>query len=249
MLAACDRNPTIDLRVDTIVTAGSLLPQQLLERVRPRLCTHLITGYGSTETALSATAPAHRIAHIPGAAGYVTPGAMIEIVDDADRPVPAGTEGIVRIASEFAVDHYIDDPVESAKVFRNGWFYPGDLGSLAADNLLIVSGRANDVLNAGGGKMAAEKIEAVLMSFPGITQAAVFMAAGRLGLDEVRAAFVCSERIDVEKLQAYCRQRMPPVFVPAQIAVLDALPINTMGKVDRTRLKQSLLEAARNSSG
>src|SRR5579859_185338 len=130
LLSTCDQYPLIDARVETILSSGSLLPSSLLARVRPRLCSHLVTGYGSTETAMSATAPAHRIAHIPGAAGYVTPGMRIEIVDESDRPLPAGTEGMIRIASQFGIDCYLDDPVESAQVFRDGWFYPGDLGAL-----------------------------------------------------------------------------------------------------------------------
>lgn len=244
-LVGCDHHPAVDVHLDTIVSGGSLLPQALLERVRPRLCTHLVTGYGSTETAISATAPAQRIAHIEGAAGYVTPGIRIEIVDAADRPLPAGTEGIVRIASEFGVDRYIDDPAESAQMFRDGWFYPGDLGSLAADNLLIISGRLNSVLNAGGGKMAAERVETVLTSYKGVSQAAVFMATSQAGVEEVWAALVCSAKIDVARLQAHCRPHMPAIFVPAHVVVLDALPINAMGKIDRPRLKETVLSSAR----
>lgn len=158
LLAICDQHPSSEVHFDTILSSGGLLPRSLVERIRPRLCAHLITGYGATETAMSATAQAHRIAHIEGAAGYVTPGTRIEIVDEADHPVPAGSEGIVRIASEFAVDCYVDDPIESAQVFRNGWFYPGDLGSLTPDNLLIISGRQNNILNIGGEKIAAERV-------------------------------------------------------------------------------------------
>jgi acyl-coenzyme A synthetase/AMP-(fatty) acid ligase len=245
LLAVCDRAPAIEVYVDTILSGGSLLPPSLVERVRPRLCQHLITGYGSTETAISATAPAHRIAHIPGAAGYVTPGLRIEIVDEADRPLPVGAEGIVRVASEFGVDRYIDDPIESAQVFRDGWFYPGDLGSLTSDNLLIISGRQNDVLNAGGGKMAAEKVEAALVSFKGVTEAAVFMATNRIGVEEVWAAIVCSETIDTESMRAHCRSGMPAVFVPAHIVTVDALPLSPTGKVDRQRLKNNVMGAAR----
>ncbi len=245
LLAACDRHPGIEVHVDTIASTGSLMPPPLVERVRPRLCRHLITGYGSTETAYNATAPAHRIAHIPGAVGYVTPGSRIEIVDEADRPLPRGTEGIVRIASEFAVDRYIDDPVESAKVFRNGWFYPGDLGALTADNLLIIAGRQNDVLNAGGGKLAAEKVEAMLLAFPSVSEAAVFMATSPIGAEEAWAAVVCREELDIEKLRAFCRPRLPAEFMPAHFRVLDALPVNTTGKVDRPRLKEMLTGSTR----
>jgi len=244
LLGLCDQHPSIDIHLDTILSGGGHLPRALAERTRPRLCSRLITGYGATETAISATALADRISHIAGAAGYVTPGIRIEIVDDTDRPLPVGTEGVVRIASDFAVGHYIDDPVESAKVFRNGWFYPGDLGSLTSDNLLIISGRQNDVLNAGGGKMAAEKVEAALVSFKGVNDAAVFMSTNPLGVEEVWAAITSPEDVDIEGLKAHCRSRMPLVFVPSRIVRLSALPINAMGKVDRSRLKDIVTATA-----
>jgi acyl-coenzyme A synthetase/AMP-(fatty) acid ligase len=243
LLAACDQHPSIEVHVATILSSGSLLPRTLVERVRPRLCSHLVTGYGSTETAMSATAPAHRISHIPGAAGYVTPGMRIEVVDEIDRAVPAGVEGIVRISSEFGIDGYIDDPIESAQVFRDGWFYPGDLGSLGSDNLLVISGRQNDVLNAGGGKMAAEKVEAALLSCQGVREAAVFMATSEGGVEEVWAAIVSGETVDAESLRAHCRLLMPAVFVPTHIVPLERLPMNTTGKLDRRSLKEIILGA------
>jgi acyl-CoA synthetase (AMP-forming)/AMP-acid ligase II len=237
-LAICDQHPSSEIHFDTIVSSGGLLPRSLVERIRPRLCTHLITAYGATETASSASAAAHRIARTEDAAGYVTPGARIEIVDEADRPVPAGTEGIVRVASEVAVDHYVDDPIESAQVFRNGWFYPGDLGSLTNDNLLVISGRQNSLLNIGGEKMAAERIEAVLASFDGVREAAAFVATNKVGVQEVWAAIVCRKNTDIKNLRAYCRSQMPSHFVPAHIVSLDALPMSAMGKVIRPRLKE-----------
>lgn len=238
LLSLCDQNPSIEIHFDTIISSGGLLPKALAERVRPRLCSHLVTCYGSTESAIGAVAPTHRIADIKGAAGYITPGMRYEIVDSDDNPLPPGTEGILRIASEFGVDHYIDDPVESARAFRDGWFYPGDIGSLRPDNLLILSGRLNNVLNAGGGKMAAEKIESIILAIKGVSEAAVFMETSRLGVEEVWAAIVCTEAVDSEALRAHCRPSMPQVFVPAHIVRLKALPINANGKVDRPRLKE-----------
>jgi acyl-coenzyme A synthetase/AMP-(fatty) acid ligase len=243
-LASCDQHSSIDVHLDMIVSSGSLLPGSLVDRARPRICAHLITGYGSTETAMSATAPAHRISNIHGAAGYVTPGMRIEIVDEMDRALPAGTEGIVRIFSEYAIDRYVDDAIESAKVFRNGYFYPGDLGRLTADNLLVISGRQNDVLNAGGGKMAAEKLEAALISCAGVREAAAFMVTNKHGIEEVWAAIVCMGKLDPEGLRAHCRALMPAVFVPANIIMVEALPTNATGKIDRQGLKHSLTTTA-----
>jgi acyl-CoA synthetase (AMP-forming)/AMP-acid ligase II len=77
--------------------------------------------------------------------------------------------GRVRVRSDFAVDHYLSDPEESKRVFRDGWFYPGDLGTLSAEGLLVVTGRELAVLDLGGDKISPEAIEAVLSQFPGIT--------------------------------------------------------------------------------
>jgi acyl-CoA synthetase (AMP-forming)/AMP-acid ligase II len=244
LLTQCDRYPAIACHVDTVLSGGSLMPPPLADRIRPRLCAHLITGYGATETAISATAPAHTIAHVPGAAGYVLPGTRIEIVDEADRPLPPGVEGIVRVNSEFAVDRYIDDDAETAKVFRDGWFYPGDIGSLTAENLLVISGRQDSVLNAGGDKITAEKIEAAITSFATVGEAAVVMATNRDGIEEIWAAVVAAGKIDAEALRRHCRSRVPPPFVPARVVRLETLPTNALGKVDRQKLKELLAAAA-----
>jgi acyl-CoA synthetase (AMP-forming)/AMP-acid ligase II len=244
LLAAREKFPGIEVYFDTIITGGSVLPKPLMARVWPKLCRNLVTIYGATETALAATAPAPDIADIPGAVGYVAPGVRIEIVDIDDRPLPAGTEGIVRVASECGVDRYIDDPDETAKVFRDGWFYPGDLGSLTADRVLVISGRQRDLLNIGGGKMAASSIEAALLSFPGVREAGVFSATSKVGVDEVWAAIVAAEDTDHEALRAHCRARMAPIFVPAHIVPVASLEINEMGKIDRARLKHEVMAAS-----
>jgi acyl-CoA synthetase (AMP-forming)/AMP-acid ligase II len=240
----CERFPNIAVHFDTIVSSGSHLPKPMVERVWPKLCRTLVTAYGSTETAMAASAPAPDIAGIPGAVGHVTPGVRIEIVDQADNPLPAGSEGIVRISSECGVDRYIDDAEESAKVFRNSWFYPGDLGSLTSDRLLIISGRERDLLNIGGGKMAATAIEAELLSFPGVREAGVFSATSALGVEQVWAAIVAAEDIDHEALRAHCRARMAQPLVPAYIVPVASLTLNDMGKIDRARLKQEVMAAA-----
>jgi acyl-coenzyme A synthetase/AMP-(fatty) acid ligase len=240
LLTACDQNPSSEIHFEMIVSSGGVLPRALVERARPRLCSLLVSAYGATETAISAAAPAHRIAHIDGAVGYVAPGVKMQIVDDKDRQLPANARGIVRIASEFAVDHYVGDEAKSAPAFRDGYFYPGDLGSLTPENLLVISGRSNNVLNVGGEKTTAEQIEATLSSYEGVRQVAVFIAVNKRGIQEVWAAVVCPENFDAVALQTYCRQRMPSHFVPKHVVNLDELPTSPMGNVMLPRLKAIL---------
>jgi len=93
-----------------------------------------------------ATMPAQFASAIPGAVGYVMPGVVVEIVDEQGRALPAGQEGNVRIRSDYGVKEYVDDPSETQRAFRNGWFYPKSRGQLTSDNVMVVSHKANAAL-------------------------------------------------------------------------------------------------------
>jgi acyl-coenzyme A synthetase/AMP-(fatty) acid ligase len=224
--------------IELVMSGGDLLSKSLSERVRASICSHLVACYGSTEASMTATAPAHAIGHIRGGVGYVTPGISIDIVDEADKNRPIGSEGIVRIRSAFGVTEYLGNPAESSKAFRDGWYYPGDIGALTADNVLIISGRQSTVLNIGGDKIAPETIEETLLAFDGVEQAGVFSVRNDLGIETVWAAIVTEKKVEMEALTAHCRERLPAFAVPAYIAVTGMLPRNAMGKIDRTRLPE-----------
>src|ERR1700730_13092141 len=149
-----------------------------------------------------ATAPARAIADTIGAVGYVTPGISVEIVDQAENALPAGQEGIVRIRSPYGVNAYMGDPVESAKAFRDGWFYPGDIGRLTPDKLLIIAGREKAVMNLGGDKVKPELVEEAIISFASIEQSGVFSVANELGIEELWALIVPRATWDEHALRA-----------------------------------------------
>lgn len=236
LLRQIEQYGSFQCRLQVIVSGGSLLSVALADRVRSRLCADLVSAYGSTETSMVAAGPAHALAHKPGAVGYVTPGVSVEIVDETGRLLPPGSEGNLRIASEYAVNAYMGDPAESARVFREGWFYPGDIASLSADKLLVISGREKDVLNVGGSKVNPERVEEVLTAFPGIVDAAVFGAPNRLGIEEPWAAIVSAGPLDEKLLRAHCDRELVSAHVPVSFLTMDSLPRNEMGKIDRRRL-------------
>jgi len=231
-----ERTPGCPTNLAVVLTAGSLLSKSLSERVRSRLCPHLVSVYGTTETSMVATALSHAIAHIPGAVGYITPGVSVEIVDHSGNIMPAGKEGLVRIRSKFGVDRYLGDPAGSEEVFRDGWFYPGDVGALTADQLLIISGREKPILNVGGDKVNPERIERVLAEFPGIAQAGAFSILNSFGIEELCAAFVSPTRLDEAALRSHCQRHLPIEFVPLHFLAVPGIPRTDTGKVDRPRL-------------
>ena len=229
--------PTLpQCNMEMILAAGSLLSESLARRVRARICSNIISLYGSTEASMVAAAPAHFIADTPGAVGYVTPGVTVEIVDQAGTALPPGQAGIVRIRSPYGPGEYFGDALESANAFRDGWFYPGDIGRLAADGLLVIEGRQTAVLNVGGDKLRPELVEEVITSFPEMDRAGVFSVANELGIEELWSLVVARARWDEGALRAHCQRILPEAFVPLRFIEVERLPVNAMGKIDRRLL-------------
>ena len=153
-----EQSPDFTCPFDVIVAGGSLLWKSLADRVRMRMCSHLVTSYGASEFSPIAVGPSHQICDIAGAVGYVCAGATVQAVDDSDSPLAPGEMGLIRVRGDFLVDGYVGNPQGSDRAFRNGWFYPGDIGAVTADNVLVISGRQTAVLNVGGNKMGPEAI-------------------------------------------------------------------------------------------
>jgi acyl-CoA synthetase (AMP-forming)/AMP-acid ligase II len=232
--------PAYQSNIQVVISGGDLLSQALSRRVRMRMCSHLVSAYGSTEASITATAPAHEIDRIAGAVGYLTPGVRAQIVDRDGVVQPPGQEGLLRIRSEFAVDRYLGEPSDGARVFHDGWFQPGDLATLDAEGLLIITGRDKNVLNIGGDKISPEVIEGVVAAFPGVAEVAITSLPNAVGNHEIVAVIVGNREIDLEALGRHCATQLSPQFVPGHFAVTDHLPRNDMGKIDRTQLVERL---------
>ena len=151
-----EQSPDFTCPFEVIVAGGSLLWKTLADRVRMRMCPHLVTSYGASEFSPIAVAPNHQICDIAGAVGYVCAGATVQTVDDSDRPLASGETGLIRVRGDFLVEGYVGNPKNADQAFRNGWFYPGDIGAVTTDNVLTISGRQTAVLNVGGNKLGPD---------------------------------------------------------------------------------------------
>lgn len=233
-----EKSPAFACPFEVMVSVGSMLARPLAERVRARMCSHLISGYGATEGNPVASAPMYQIAHIPGAVGYVVPGMEVEAVDEADRPLGTGEEGLIRFRGQRCVAGYFGDT--PGPEFRGGWFYPGDLGSVTADNILIISGRKKVIIDIGGDKINPQAIEAVLLSYPGVVHAAAFSRLNALGLEEVWAAVSGRPDLHIDSLRTFCATRLAQPFVPVRIVPVADMPRNPAGKIDKRKLLEIL---------
>jgi acyl-coenzyme A synthetase/AMP-(fatty) acid ligase len=221
---------------DHILVAGGMLTKRLAERTWARMCPNLISLYGATEVGAIATADARASTAVPGAVGYILPDAQVQIVDQSDRELSRGSEGIVRVRTDQGIAGYYGDSAASAAMFRDGWFYPGDYGYVGDEDLLVITGRLETRLNLGGDKVNPETVENVLTAFPGISDAAVLARPNALGIEEIYALIASQSGFDESSLRAHCQARLQRTFVPVRFITVDRIPRNESGKIERKRV-------------
>ena len=213
------------------------MPQAVSVGARLRLTPNLMLTYGSTETTTVALCPARMKDKDPQVTGVVVPWVQMEAVDPDGRALAAGEVGEIRIRCPEMIEGYLDDPEATAKHFRDGWFYSGDLGSVSEDGVLRVLGRIGDVLNFSGAKIAPEAVEEALSACPGITDQAVFAVSDQLGIDQPWAAIVAGEGVDLDLARAKVAEVLPWARQRLSFLRVDEIPRNPMGKIERFKLR------------
>jgi acyl-coenzyme A synthetase/AMP-(fatty) acid ligase len=164
-----------------------------------------------------------------------------EIVDEDGDAVPRGEVGAIRVRCEHMMSEYYRDPVATALHFRDGWFYPRDMGSMTPTGALRLHGRADDVMNLNGIKIFPAEIERVLEEHPAVRAAAAFAKRSASHGDIPVAAVELhpSASVAAEELMARARAILG-VRAPRKIVVLDALPRNASGKIVKRKLTDVL---------
>ncbi len=228
-----ERSPNFICPFEVMLSVGSKLALSLSERVRKRMCPLVVHGYGATEGNPVAGAYVHQLEPIKGAVGYITPGMTVEAADDTGRPLSPGAEGHIRFRGERCVSGYFGEPPDTGRFFRDGWFYPGDIGAVTADGVLIITGRSKSIIDLGGDKISPEPIEAALLSYPGIVHAVAFGRANTLGIEEIWAVVESAADIDSEAVREHCAKRLNKELVPARVLRVARMPRNAGDKIDR----------------
>jgi len=126
---------------------------------------------------------------------------------------------------------YVDNPSQTAQRFRDGWFYPGDVGTLRGDGQLIVQGRRDDMIVLNGLNIFPAEIERVLERHPSVAEAAALPLPSTVHGQIPVAAVVlrAGESVTAAELRRFCHQHLG-LRTPRRVLVLDQLPKNSQGK-------------------
>jgi long-chain acyl-CoA synthetase len=207
-------------------------------------------GYGLTETAaLVSTNPAG--AEKPGSVGLPVPGAVVKILDDDGRELPAGEAGEICCSSPAVMRGYWRDggldPKLTAEAVRDGWLHTGDIGYLDEDGYLFVVDRKKDLIIRGGFNVYPRDVEDALLEHPAVTAAGVVGRPDDRHGEEVvafvsmNAADAVTAEVTAEQLIDWARQRIGGYRYPREVYIVDSVPLTPVGKLDRKALRGRLL--------
>ncbi|MDX3884247.1 MAG: FadD3 family acyl-CoA ligase [Sphingomonas sp.] len=225
------------------ITGAASIPPALIERMRKDIGIEtVLTGYGLTETCGTVSlSDAHDPADVVArTCGKPIPGIEVRIADGDGRILPAGEEGEVQVRGFNVMIGYFEDPEGTAEAIdAEGWLHTGDVGRFDEDGRLMITDRMKDMYISGGFNCYPAEIEKILQKHPDIALAAVIgVPDERMG--EVGKAFVipvAGAHPDPAEICAWAKANMANYKAPRSVEVVESLPLNASGKVQKFALK------------
>jgi acyl-coenzyme A synthetase/AMP-(fatty) acid ligase len=229
-------------RCEILITSG-LVGYENIAKAIAKFGDRLRNYYGSTELI---TPPLMSQIRSLDDALWLNPTAdrTVQIVDDNDRECSVGQEGDLRIlTTELDWYYYLDDEEATSKVFRNGFFYPGDRAISREDGRIRILGRASDVLNVQGYKIAVGPLEQAIQQHLGVDEVCVFSGLNTVGEDELVIAIRCENEPLKDNLTPIAREFTK--FEKVKFYFLREFPRSDTGtgKVRRAELRTFLLSS------
>jgi long-chain acyl-CoA synthetase len=194
--------------------------------------------YGLTEARFCAPSPADIGAYESPDALVPAMGYTFRIVDSEMTDVPSGEKGELVMRGPGIMLGYLNNPSQNEQTFQGTWFHTGDIAIQASDGAYYLVGRIKDVISRGGYKVYPADVEAVLRTHPEIADAAVLGVPHPEYGEEVAAALILKPgiSIDLNALQPWLREALPPHQFPRMLRVIECLPMTPTGKVQKREL-------------
>lgn len=207
----------------------------------------ILERYGMSETVMLTSNPwlappdAPQLGRIAGTVGFALPGVDVRVSVDGGSPTEPGQIGAVEVRGPSVFQGYWRMTEKTTEDFTaDGWFKTGDVGHLDAHGRLTLIGRSKDLIITGGYNVYPAEVEGYLNELPGVDESAV-IGVPHPDFGEAVVAVVVPRAgavVDATACIAALKQRIAGFKVPKQIVVVDQLPRNAMGKVQKALLRQ-----------
>ncbi|WP_275290852.1 long-chain fatty acid--CoA ligase [Amycolatopsis sp. La24] len=242
------REPGRDLSsLRIVVVGGAAVTPSLLESFDREAGARIVQGYGMTETSplVSVAVPPrgaapHEELSARLSQGRVAAGVDVRLVEPdtlEDLPADGHTVGEILLRGPWISGSYLGD--EGPDKFHEGWLRTGDLGTLDPQGYLRLTDRAKDVIKSGGEWISSVELEGVLLGHPEIAAVTVIGIPDQRWDERPCAVVVPHEgaRPDIESLRTWLAGKVARWWIPEYWAFLDALPLTSVGKIDKKELR------------
>ncbi len=225
--------------VRVFISGSAPLSEATFSAFEERTGQRILERYGMTETGINTSNPLHGMRK-PGSVGPPLAGVALRIVDDGGKILGSGAIGNIEVHGPNVFGGYRGLPETTAEAFTaDGYFRTGDQGYLDADGYLHIVGRSKDMIITGGLNVYPKEIERELESCAGVIEAAVFgVPHADYGEAVVAAVVGNGTSLPGDVLIGELKTRLAGYKVPKQIVVVDDLPRNSMGKVQKNLLRE-----------
>ena len=201
----------------------------------------ILERYGMTETNMNTSNPYHGERRV-GSVGFALPGVEVRISDpETTQELAPGETGMIEVRGPNVFLGYWRKPEKTELELRaNGFFITGDLGKIDADGYVHIVGREKDLIISGGYNIYPKQIETEIDALDGVLESAVF-GVQHADLGEAVAVAVVAlpgHEIDSAQLISALESKLARFKLPRQVFVLDELPRNAMGKVQKNSLRE-----------
>ncbi len=175
----------------------------------------------------------------PGSVGVVCPGYIASVRDEDGQEVPAGTQGRLWMKGSPLTMGYWGDPEATEDAIRDGWLDTGDVMRVDSDGYFWFRGRKKQIIVHDGSNISPQEIEDAVMAHPAVANAGVVGVRDAVHGENVWAYVTLKDGVEKPRSQDIVRRAREQVGykAPEVIVVLDEMPLNATGKVDRKRLK------------
>jgi long-chain acyl-CoA synthetase len=222
-------------------TGGSAIPFDVRRKILECVTPLLYVRYATTESGAISMASSDEHDEIESV-GRPLPGVDLEIVSSGGTCLPVGATGHIRVRVPGMAMSYLDSPEDSKKRFKDGWFWPGDMGKINPDGRLIINGREDDMMVLNGLNIFPVEIERVLERHSAVEVAAALpiesRTHGQIPVAAVELKKGCNA--SAEEIQLFARERLGLRF-PRRVIIMEKLPRNSQGKILKREIAMSFL--------
>jgi len=203
----------------------------------------ILERYGMSETVMLTSNPydGHQGERRGGTVGLPLPGVGLRIRDDKGHPLPSGEIGHIEVKGPNVFKGYWRMPEKTAEDFTTDlWFKTGDVGKIGGDGYVSIVGRSKDLIISGGYNVYPAEVEECINQMPGVAESAV-IGVPHADFGEAVVALVVGRpgaALDGAEITGALKTRIANFKVPKALFVVDELPRNAMGKVQKKQLRE-----------